>query len=46
VLGPGSYWFQPGKGVHGDACLTDECIIYISWGGKMDFKPAPAAAKK
>jgi quercetin dioxygenase-like cupin family protein len=45
TLGPGSYWFQPGKAVHGDACLTDECIIFISWAGKMDFKPAPAPKK-
>ncbi|HKE15755.1 MAG TPA: cupin domain-containing protein [Kofleriaceae bacterium] len=42
TLGPGSYWFQPGKQPHGDACLTDECIIYVTWAGKMDMKLADA----
>lgn len=35
-LGPGSYWFQPGGQLHGDACLTDECIMFIKWEGKRD----------
>ena len=38
ALGPGSYWFQPGKQPHGDACLTDECILYVTFSGKMDMK--------
>ena len=46
ALGPGSYWFQPGKAPHGDACLTDECVIFVSFSGKMDMKLADAAASK
>ena len=42
VLGPGSYWFQPGGKVHGDACLTDRCVVYIVWAGPRDGKLAPA----
>lgn len=36
ILGPGSYWFQPGGEVHGDACLTDECLMFIKWEGLRD----------
>jgi hypothetical protein len=46
ALNPGSYWYQPGGAVHGDACLTDECIIFVSWEGKMDSSLPPAADKK
>jgi hypothetical protein len=35
-LGPGSYWHQPGRKVHGDACLTDECVMYVRWTGQRD----------
>jgi hypothetical protein len=35
-LGPGSYWFQPGKQPHGDSCLSDECLMYLHWAGKRD----------
>lgn len=35
-LGPGSYWFQPGGEAHSDACLVDECLMYIVWSGKRD----------
>lgn len=35
-LGPGSYWFQPGKQAHGDTCLTDECLMFVKWEGKRD----------
>ena len=42
VLGPGSYWFQPGGKVHGDACLTDRCVVHIVWAGPRDAKLAPA----
>ena len=38
ALGPGSYWFQPGGQVHGDSCLTDECLAYIHWSGPRDGK--------
>ena len=40
VLGPGSYWFQPGGKVHGDACLTDRCVVHIVWAGPRDGKLA------
>lgn len=35
-LGPGGYWFQPGGEAHSDACLVDECLMYIVWSGKRD----------
>lgn len=40
-LGPGSYWFQPGDQIHGDSCLTEECLAHIVWSGKRDAKLAP-----
>lgn len=42
VLGPGSYWYQPGKLVHTDACLEEssDCIIFAYSLGKQDFIPA------
>jgi hypothetical protein len=40
ALGPGSYWFQPGGKVHGDSCLTDECLMFVQWAGKRDGKLA------
>ena len=39
-LGPGSYWFQPGGQPHGDACLTDKCVMHIVWSGARDGKLA------
>lgn len=45
ALNPGSYWFQPGGATHGDACLTDECIIFVSWEGKMDVTVPGAPAQ-
>ncbi len=44
-LGPGSYWFQAGGEVHADACLSDECLVYLVWSGIRDGRLAPAAAK-
>ena len=44
-LGPGSYWFQPGGVAHADTCLTETCLIFISWSGARDarvYEPAPA----
>jgi hypothetical protein len=35
-LGPGSFWFQPGKQAHGDSCLTDECLMFVKWADKRD----------
>lgn len=42
ALGPGSYWYQPGKLVHTDACLEEssECMIFAYSLGKQDFVPA------
>lgn len=40
VLGPGSYWFQPGNQPHADTCLSDECVMFIKWSGKEDALPA------
>jgi|SRR5688572_25430614 quercetin dioxygenase-like cupin family protein len=36
ALGPGSYWHQPGMQPHGDSCLTDVCVMFITWSGKRD----------
>jgi hypothetical protein len=36
VLGPGGYWLQPGGQAHGDDCLSDECLMFISWSGPRD----------
>jgi hypothetical protein len=36
VLGPGGYWSQPAKQLHADTCLVDECLVFITWAGKMD----------
>jgi quercetin dioxygenase-like cupin family protein len=33
-LEAGSYWYVPAGSVHQDACLTDECIIFVLVGGK------------
>lgn len=38
VLGPGSYWFQPGNQAHADSCLSDECLMYVQWAGKRDSR--------
>ncbi len=38
-LGPGSWWYQPGKQVHTDACLDDECVIYVHNTGVLDTIP-------
>jgi quercetin dioxygenase-like cupin family protein len=38
-LGPGSWWYQPGKQVHTDACLEEECVIYVHNTGKLDTIP-------
>jgi len=46
VLGPGSYWFQPGEEPHGDSCLSDECTMFITWAGKRDGRLAPSATPR
>ena len=42
VLGPGSYWFQPGMKAHGNSCLSDVCVMFIQWSGKRDAFPVAA----
>jgi len=44
-LEPGSYWFQPGKLSHADACLTDECLAFVYWLDKRDYIPAETPKK-
>jgi quercetin dioxygenase-like cupin family protein len=39
-MGPGSYWFQPGGAPHADSCLTDTCVMYITWSGPRDARLA------
>ena len=39
--GPGTYWFQPGKQVHGDFNAGDEpVLIFIYMPNGLDFIPA------
>lgn len=42
-LGVGSYWFQPGGAAHADSCLTDTCVMYITWAGPRDGRLAEPA---
>jgi hypothetical protein len=40
ALPPGSYVFQPGMGMHGDACFgPEDCILFIHQHAKGDFIP-------
>jgi len=36
----GSYWYQPGNEAHADSCLTESCLMFISWAGKRDGRLA------
>jgi quercetin dioxygenase-like cupin family protein len=39
-MSPGSYVFQPGMGMHGDACLgSEDCVLFIHQYVKGDFIP-------
>ncbi len=45
-LAPGSFWRQPGKQFHGDACTAGgECIVLVYEHGKPDFIPEKQAKK-
>jgi glyoxylase-like metal-dependent hydrolase (beta-lactamase superfamily II)/quercetin dioxygenase-like cupin family protein len=46
-LGPGSYWFQPAREVHTDACLEDgaEYMLFVYTLGKMDMHVANSPGK-
>jgi hypothetical protein len=39
----GSYWFQPGNEAHTDACVTEQCVMFVTWSGKRDAKLASPA---
>src|SRR5688500_8186700 len=39
-LDRGSYWYQPGNEAHADSCLTESCLMFISWAGKRDGRLA------
>lgn len=36
VLGPGSYWFQPGGVAHAHNCVSDVCLVSVHWSGPQD----------
>lgn len=40
ALGRGSYWFQPGNDPHADTCLSEKCLMFITWAGKRDARLA------
>jgi quercetin dioxygenase-like cupin family protein len=45
-LPPGSYVFQPGKQMHGDACKgKQECIVFVHQHAKGDFIPSKKPAE-
>jgi len=39
TLEPGSHWYQPGKALHGDECLANQCLLYLEFDGPYDFVP-------
>lgn len=45
VLGPGSWWSQPGGEVHTDACVepAGECMLYVHSDGPLDTILADAS---
>lgn len=42
ILGPGSYWFQPGGEAHADSCLSESCVVFVRWDGARDVELVPA----
>jgi quercetin dioxygenase-like cupin family protein len=44
-LEPGSYWFQPANVPHADACLSDECLTFVYWLDRRDYKPSGTTKK-
>jgi hypothetical protein len=47
-MGVGSYWFQRGGVPHADSCLSDTCVMYVTWSGPRDGRlaeerPSPTA---
>ena len=43
LLNPGSFWFQPGNAAHSDACLSEQCLMYVQWAGPRDARLAEPA---
>ncbi len=43
LLRPGSHWFQPGNMAHSDACVTEQCLMYVQWAGRRDARLAETA---
>jgi quercetin dioxygenase-like cupin family protein len=43
LLRPGSHWFQPGNVAHSDACVTEQCLMYVQWAGPRDARLAEPA---
>ena len=39
----GSYWYQPANQAHADSCLSESCLMFISWSGKRDTRPVESA---
>jgi quercetin dioxygenase-like cupin family protein len=37
LIHPGGHWYQPAGEVHGDACVSDECVWLIHFDGARDF---------
>ena len=44
-MGPGSYWHQPGGEAHADACLSDTCLMFITWAGPRDARAVTTSAR-
>jgi len=45
AMKPGSYWYQPAKEVHGDACESEQCVWFITFKGPRDFEAAEQKKK-
>lgn len=44
TLSAGGWWWQPGKQVHGDQCVSAEpCIAFITMTQKFDYQPSKKA---
>ena len=46
AMQPGSHWYQPAGEVHGDACLSEECVWFIHLDGTRDFALAKDTAAR
>ncbi len=39
-MGPGSYWYQPAGQAHADACVSPQCVWFITFDGVRDYSEA------